>query len=194
MFPYNVAPIWPSWRAIPVRGRGDSERTFVRFFSTKHGSLGGDNCRSVATWGNSDSIRRLGGTYLIPIARRGSPWWARYFSLCPGKEGRTGHHTFAACSSYLRIRMHIDRLTPSFPTSFLIHLTEVDKHIYIYYDWLPLIDWSRKSGSILGSNEMRVILRFREWAPSQQPAHTCVEWIVQHLRHEPIFDPSALVS
>ncbi|GLJ56591.1 hypothetical protein SUGI_1229240 [Cryptomeria japonica] len=33
----------------------------------------GDRCRSVATRGNSDSIRRLGGTYLIPIARRGSP-------------------------------------------------------------------------------------------------------------------------
>lgn len=55
--------------------------------------------------------------------------------------------------------MHIDRLTPSFPTSFLIHLTEVDKHIYIMTDFHLLIDPGKVNGSILGSNEMRVILR-----------------------------------
>jgi len=84
----------------------------VRFFSTKHGSLGGDNYRSVATWGNSDSIRRLGGTYLIPIARRGSGLGT---SICvpERKDGPDIILTFAACSEYLRIRMHIDRLTPS---------------------------------------------------------------------------------
>ena len=40
---------------------------------------------------------------------------------------------------------------------------------------------------------MRVILRFREWAlASSPPTPVCVEWIVQHLQHKPIFDPSAL--
>ncbi|XP_016650442.1 PREDICTED: LOW QUALITY PROTEIN: uncharacterized protein LOC107881344 [Prunus mume] len=50
-----------------------SERTFVRFFSTKHGSLR----ITVGRWLPKEtpirSAPRLGGIYLIPITRRGSP-------------------------------------------------------------------------------------------------------------------------
>ncbi|XP_048129159.1 uncharacterized protein LOC125313465 [Rhodamnia argentea] len=50
-----------------------SERTFVRFFSTKHGSLR----ITVGRWLPKEtpirSSPRLGGIYLIPITRRGSP-------------------------------------------------------------------------------------------------------------------------
>nr|CAB3504466.1 unnamed protein product [Digitaria exilis] len=50
-----------------------SERTFVRFFSTKHRSLR----RTVGRWLPKEtpirSAPRLGGIYLIPITRRGSP-------------------------------------------------------------------------------------------------------------------------
>ncbi|KAJ0629776.1 hypothetical protein HanOQP8_Chr17g0651261 [Helianthus annuus] len=50
-----------------------SERIFVRFFSTKHGSLR----ITVGRWLPKETpIRspppRLGGIYLIPITRRGS--------------------------------------------------------------------------------------------------------------------------
>ncbi|KAG9140590.1 hypothetical protein Leryth_024572 [Lithospermum erythrorhizon] len=49
-----------------------SERTFVRFFSTKHGSLR----ITVGRWLPKEtpirSAPRLGGIYLIPITRRGS--------------------------------------------------------------------------------------------------------------------------
>jgi len=52
-----------------------SERTFVRFFSTKHGSLR----ITVGRWLPKEtairSAPRKGGIYLIPITRRGSPWW-----------------------------------------------------------------------------------------------------------------------
>jgi hypothetical protein len=50
-----------------------SERTFLRFFSTKHGSLR----ITVGRWLPKEtpirSAPRLGGIYLIPITRRGSP-------------------------------------------------------------------------------------------------------------------------
>ncbi|XP_058764376.1 uncharacterized protein LOC131637815 [Vicia villosa] len=50
-----------------------SERTFVRFFSTKHGSLR----ITVGRWLPKEtpirSAPQLGGIYLIPITRRGSP-------------------------------------------------------------------------------------------------------------------------
>lgn len=50
-----------------------SERTFVRFFSTKHGSVR----ITVGRWLPKEtplrSASRLGGIYLIPITRRGSP-------------------------------------------------------------------------------------------------------------------------
>ena len=50
-----------------------SERTFVRFFSTKHGSLR----ITVGRWLPKEtlirSVPRLGGISLIPITRRGSP-------------------------------------------------------------------------------------------------------------------------
>ncbi|CAL9238919.1 unnamed protein product [Arabidopsis halleri] len=50
-----------------------SERTFVRFFSTKHGSLR----ITVGRWLPKEtpirSAPRKGGIYLIPITRRGSP-------------------------------------------------------------------------------------------------------------------------
>lgn len=50
-----------------------SERTFVRFFSTKHESLR----ITVGRWLPKEtpirSAPRLGGIYLIPITRRGSP-------------------------------------------------------------------------------------------------------------------------
>ncbi|RWR97728.1 hypothetical protein CKAN_02718100 [Cinnamomum micranthum f. kanehirae] len=50
-----------------------SERTLVRFFSTKHGSLR----ITVGRWLPKEtpirSAPRLGGIYLIPITRRGSP-------------------------------------------------------------------------------------------------------------------------
>ncbi|XP_030925283.1 uncharacterized protein LOC115952312 [Quercus lobata] len=50
-----------------------SERTFVRFFSTKHGSLR----ITVGRWLPKEtpirSAPRPGGIYLIPITRRGSP-------------------------------------------------------------------------------------------------------------------------
>ncbi|KAJ8746852.1 hypothetical protein K2173_012903 (mitochondrion) [Erythroxylum novogranatense] len=50
-----------------------SERTFVRFFSTKHGRLR----ITVGRWLPKEtpirSAPRLGGIYLIPITRRGSP-------------------------------------------------------------------------------------------------------------------------
>ncbi|XP_074562615.1 LOW QUALITY PROTEIN: uncharacterized protein LOC141819170, partial [Curcuma longa] len=50
-----------------------SERTFVRFFSTKHGSLR----ITVGRWLPKEtpirSAQKLGGIYLIPITRRGSP-------------------------------------------------------------------------------------------------------------------------
>ncbi|CAK9184469.1 unnamed protein product [Ilex paraguariensis] len=49
-----------------------SERTFVRFFSTKHGSLR----ITVGRWLPKETPIRsapwLGGIYLIPITRRGS--------------------------------------------------------------------------------------------------------------------------
>ncbi|CAN6983601.1 unnamed protein product [Brassica oleracea var. botrytis] len=44
-----------------------SERTFVHFFSTKHGS------RWLPKETPIRSAPRLGGIYLIPITRRGSP-------------------------------------------------------------------------------------------------------------------------
>ncbi|CAN6453632.1 unnamed protein product [Victoria cruziana] len=48
-----------------------SERTFVRFFSTKHGSVR----ITVGRWLPKEtplrSASRLGGIYLIPITRRG---------------------------------------------------------------------------------------------------------------------------
>ncbi|KAL1314100.1 hypothetical protein AAHE18_16G165000 [Arachis hypogaea] len=50
-----------------------SESTFVRFFSTKHGSLR----ITVGRWLPKEtpirSAPQLGGIYLIPITRRGSP-------------------------------------------------------------------------------------------------------------------------
>ncbi|KAL1105202.1 hypothetical protein V6Z11_D04G117300 [Gossypium hirsutum] len=50
-----------------------SERTFVRFFSTKHESLR----ITVGRWQPKETLirstPRLGGIYLIPITRRGSP-------------------------------------------------------------------------------------------------------------------------
>ncbi|XP_066347634.1 LOW QUALITY PROTEIN: uncharacterized protein [Miscanthus floridulus] len=56
-----------------VENKTASERTFVRFFSTKHRSLR----RTVGWWLPKEtpirSAPRLGGIYLIPITRRGSP-------------------------------------------------------------------------------------------------------------------------
>ncbi|KAK5769867.1 hypothetical protein PVK06_049907 [Gossypium arboreum] len=69
-----------------------SERTFVRFFSTKHESLR----ITVGRWLPKEtpirSAPRLGGIYLIPITRR-------------ERMKCIGDHPFvAACSSDLRIR------------------------------------------------------------------------------------------
>lgn len=50
-----------------------SERTFVRFFSTKHGSLRITVGRRLPKETPIRSAPRLGGIYLIPITRRGSP-------------------------------------------------------------------------------------------------------------------------
>nr|KAJ0203331.1 hypothetical protein LSAT_V11C500235070 [Lactuca sativa] len=49
-----------------------SERTFVRFFSTKHGILRITVGRSLPKETPIRSAPRLGGIYLIPITRRGS--------------------------------------------------------------------------------------------------------------------------
>jgi len=83
-----------------------SERTFVRFFSTKHGSLR----ITVGRWLPKEtpirSAPRPGGIYLIPITRRGSPWWGYFFFFSlPERMKCIGDHPFvAACSSDLRIR------------------------------------------------------------------------------------------
>lgn len=56
-----------------------TERTFVRFFVTKHGSLriivGRWLPKETPIW----SAPRLGGIYLIPITRRGLLWWGVLF-------------------------------------------------------------------------------------------------------------------
>ena len=82
-----------------------SERTFVRFFSTKHGSLR----ITVGRWLPKEtpirSAPRPGGIYLIPITRRGSLWWGVLFFSLSDKMKCIGDHPFvAACSSDLRIR------------------------------------------------------------------------------------------
>ena len=82
-----------------------SERTFVRFFSTKHGSLR----ITVGRWLPKEtpirSAPRLEGIYLITITRRGSPWWGvLFFSLPKRKKCIRDHPFVAACSSNLRIR------------------------------------------------------------------------------------------
>lgn len=83
-----------------------SERTFVRFFSTKHESLR----ITVGRWLPKEtpirSAPRLGGIYLIPITRRGSPWWGYFFIFSFSERMKCiGDHPFvAACSSDLRIR------------------------------------------------------------------------------------------
>ncbi|GMN30934.1 hypothetical protein TIFTF001_049650 [Ficus carica] len=62
-------------REFAAENKTASERTFVRFFSTKHGSVR----ITVGRWLPKETpIRsapppRLGGIYLIPITRRGSP-------------------------------------------------------------------------------------------------------------------------
>ncbi|KAK4837857.1 hypothetical protein QYF36_009004 [Acer negundo] len=62
-----------SWAAFAAENKTASERTFLRFFSTKHGSLR----ITVGRWLPKEtpirSAPRLGGIYLIPITRRGSP-------------------------------------------------------------------------------------------------------------------------
>ena len=83
-----------------------SERTFVRFLSTKHVSLR----RTVGRWLPKEtpirSAPRLGGIYLIPITRRGSPWWGYFWLFAlPERIKCIGDHPFfSACSSDLRIR------------------------------------------------------------------------------------------
>lgn len=67
-----------------------SERTFVRFFSTKHGSLR----ITVGRWLPKEtpirSAPRLEGIFLIPITRRGSPWWGVLFFPSGKKEMHRG--------------------------------------------------------------------------------------------------------
>ncbi|KAI5566984.1 hypothetical protein BDE02_13G058000 [Populus trichocarpa] len=63
------APCPPRW----AENKTASERTFVRFFSTKHGSLRITVGRWIPKETPIRSAPRLGGIYLIPITRRGSP-------------------------------------------------------------------------------------------------------------------------
>ncbi|KAM3340770.1 hypothetical protein P3S68_028404 [Capsicum galapagoense] len=55
-----------------TENKTESERTFVRFFSTKHGSLRITVGRWLPKETSIQSAPRLGGIYLIPITRRGS--------------------------------------------------------------------------------------------------------------------------
>lgn len=109
MFSYNLAPTWLILEGLAgersqsaAENKTASERTFVRFFSTKRRSLR----ITVGRWLPKETLirsaPRLGGIYLIPITRRGSPWWGvRYLnSFCSGKNEmhRGPSFFFAACS------------------------------------------------------------------------------------------------
>jgi len=104
----------------------------------------------------------LAGRHL-PHPDRKERFGARYFYLCPGKEGRTGHHTYFCGMLGIFTDSHAYRQTHSFPTSFLIHLT-TDFHL--------LIDPVKAIFIGIKWNESDTEVSWM--GPSQQPAHTCL--------------------
>ena len=85
-----------------VENKTTSERTFDRFFSTKHRSLR----IIVGQWLPKETLIQsapwLGGIYLIPITRRGSPRWGYFFFFFPSKKNEMHRGPSFCCGMLLR--------------------------------------------------------------------------------------------